>query len=99
MNRIHAQRIFFAARISPAGKVNFSSTAGIDGACAKHWPRPCMCADKHTEAPMSPEAQSTLREVVAIARDGKEFYGYAEMVSTDGQLRERFNRLARAKSE
>ena len=48
---------------------------------------------------MSPEAQSTLQEIVAIARDGKEFYEYAAMVTPDPSLGEGFSRLARAKSD
>ena len=48
---------------------------------------------------MTPEAQATLQEIVAIARDGKEFYEYAGMVVDEPMLRERFDRLARAKSD
>lgn len=48
---------------------------------------------------MSPEAQSTLHEIVTIARDGREFYEYAEMVVADESLREPFSRMAQAKSD
>lgn len=48
---------------------------------------------------MSPEARATLLEIVTLARDGREFYEYAEMVVPDPGLRERFSRLARSKSD
>lgn len=48
---------------------------------------------------MSPEAQATLREIVAVSRAGKEFYEYACMVVSDPALRERLARLGRCKSD
>lgn len=48
---------------------------------------------------MSPEAHATLQEIVTIARDGKEFYEYAGMVTADETLRQRFMELAAAKSD
>jgi len=48
---------------------------------------------------MTPEAQATLQEIVGIARDGREFYEYAAYVVDEPTLRERFERLARAKSD
>ena len=48
---------------------------------------------------MSPEAQATLREIVAVSRAGKEFYEYASMVVRDPPLGERLTRLGHCKSD
>lgn len=48
---------------------------------------------------MSPEAQATLREIVAVSRAGKEFYEYACMVVRDPALCERLARLGQCKSD
>ena len=48
---------------------------------------------------MSPEAQATLREIVAVSRAGKEFYEYASMVVRDPPLGECLTRLGQCKSD
>lgn len=48
---------------------------------------------------MSPEAQATLREIVAVSRAGKEFYEYASMVVRDPPLGECLARLGECKSD
>jgi hypothetical protein len=58
------------------------------------WPYPTLRS--HV---MSPEAQATLREIVAVARAGKEFYEYACMVVRDPVLCERLARMGQCKSD